>query len=398
MSHKWYYGIAIGLAVVIAVCVASLSWLKATPSAEIDPDLAKVIKQFNLQPLQVRKFEADQKFKLGQALFFDPVLSGPRDVACGTCHLLKYGTSDGLSKSIGVHGVEIGPERRLMKPVRQHPRHALKSWNRDNNAVRALFWDGRVEVINSERRVFRSPLGNDLPTGLENILAVQALFPLVTTEEMLGEAADRSSTNLPNEHAGLLNELARIILNVRDFPHGKIAPIAHDQIARRRFSDRVAGEISGFTSRRLPRVAAWCCPVPPVVGCWKLTQSSDTFACAGCTEGTRHPRAPSCHRYVFRADVVVLQLGGCCIVNGNHSAVQISPIGRLPLKWKPVVTRAGVIPFKPSHRFPFISAPFVTGVVARRIIETNAGREHQSTGHNIERLRALLRRYRSASC
>ena len=22
-------------------------------------------------------------------------------------------------------------------------------------------------------------------------------------------------------------------------------------------------------------------PVPPVVGCWKLTQSSDTFACAG---------------------------------------------------------------------------------------------------------------------
>jgi class 3 adenylate cyclase len=61
---------------------------------------------------------------------------------------------------------------------------------------------------------------------------------------------------------------------------------------------------------------------------------------------------------LLRPTWVVLQLGGCCVVNGNHSAVQISPIGRLPLEWKPVVTRAGVIPFKPSHPFPFIERAF----------------------------------------
>ncbi len=208
MSYKSYLAIPVSLGVAIVVWfVLSLGWPDATPSTQIDRDLAKAIKQFNLQPLEVRRFEADPKYKLGQALFFDPVLSGPRDVSCSTCHLLQYGTSDGLSQSIGVHGVGLSPERRLIKPVRQHPRHALNLWNRDNNAVRALFWDGRIEILNSERRIFGSPLGKDLPPGLENILAVQALFPLVTTEEMLGEVDDRSATDLPKEHAGLLNEL-----------------------------------------------------------------------------------------------------------------------------------------------------------------------------------------------
>src|SRR2546427_10788666 len=35
----------------------------------------------NIRVLEVRRFEADPKFKLGQALFFDPILSGPRNVS-----------------------------------------------------------------------------------------------------------------------------------------------------------------------------------------------------------------------------------------------------------------------------------------------------------------------------
>ena len=175
--------------------------------ADLDRDVAKIVAEFNLRPVQVRRFEADPKFKLGQALFFDPILSGPRDVACATCHLLSYGTSDGLPRSIGVHGVGLGPERRLTKGKHEHPRNALDLWNRDNNAVRSLFWDGRVEVLDSERRIFRSPLGKDLPPRLDNVLAVQALFPLVTADEMLGDNHDRSAPGLPNGHAGLPNDL-----------------------------------------------------------------------------------------------------------------------------------------------------------------------------------------------
>jgi cytochrome c peroxidase len=62
-------------------------------------------------------------------------------------------------------------------------------------------------MVDPERRVFRSPLGQELPSGLDNTLAVQALFPLVTADEMLGYRDDRSGPDLPPEHAGLANDL-----------------------------------------------------------------------------------------------------------------------------------------------------------------------------------------------
>lgn len=174
---------------------------------KVDRGLRRAVKEFNLRPLEVRRFEADHKFQLGQALFFDPILSGPRNVSCATCHLLGYGTSDGLPRSIGVAGEGLGPNRRVTKAAAEHTRNALDLWNRDNNAVRSLFWDGRVEMVDPERRVFRSPLGPELPKGLDNTLAVQALFPLVTPDEMLGYRDDKSAADLPGGHGGLANDL-----------------------------------------------------------------------------------------------------------------------------------------------------------------------------------------------
>jgi cytochrome c peroxidase len=73
--------------------------------------------------------------------------------------------------------------------------------------VKALFWDGRVEVLDPVRKLYRSPLGTALPSGLQNALAVQALFPLVTPDEMLGEKSDRSPPYLPLGHCNLPNDL-----------------------------------------------------------------------------------------------------------------------------------------------------------------------------------------------
>jgi cytochrome c peroxidase len=88
--------------------VAAVPWAPAVirlllPDT-LDRDLRRTVTEFNIRPLEVRRFEADPKFKLGQVLFFDPILSGPRNVSCATCHLLRYGTSDGLPQSIGVGG------------------------------------------------------------------------------------------------------------------------------------------------------------------------------------------------------------------------------------------------------------------------------------------------------
>lgn len=210
MINKAIATCLVALVLLFAVLIANeIGRLPASIFDEhlIDLRLARVITQFNLRPLQTRRFEADPKFVLGRALFFDSILSGPRDVSCATCHLLKHGTSDGLQRSIGVLGVGFGGDRHLRHGNVEHLRNSLDLWNRDHNAVKSLFWDGRVEVLDPIKRSFRSPMGDALPRGLDNALAVQALFPLVRADEMLGKSSDRSSKDLPTEHAEQPNDL-----------------------------------------------------------------------------------------------------------------------------------------------------------------------------------------------
>jgi|TARA_B110000879_G_scaffold190551_1_gene255003 cytochrome c peroxidase len=51
--------------------------------------------------------------KLGRDLFFDPILSGNKNIACATCHHPSLGTSDGMSLSVGEDGVGLGESRRV---------------------------------------------------------------------------------------------------------------------------------------------------------------------------------------------------------------------------------------------------------------------------------------------
>ena len=51
------------------------------------------------------------KAKIGQLLFYDKILSGNRNIACGTCHHHDHAGADGLSLGIGEGGAGVGPER-----------------------------------------------------------------------------------------------------------------------------------------------------------------------------------------------------------------------------------------------------------------------------------------------
>lgn len=180
---------------------------RARSEARLDDKLQKIIAIYNLRPLEVREYSRDPEMLLGQALFFDPVLSGPRSVSCSTCHILSYGLTDGLPRSIGVAGVGVGSLRRLSHGRAVHPRRSLDLWNRDNNAVNSFFWDGHVEVLDSTKRIFRSPMGSDLPRGFQNAMAVQAVVPITVSDEMLGTYGSRSSSTLPVPHADQVDDL-----------------------------------------------------------------------------------------------------------------------------------------------------------------------------------------------
>jgi cytochrome c peroxidase len=49
--------------------------------------------------------------ELGRLLFWDPILSGHKDVACATCHHPDFAYADGRDLSRGTRAVGLGPAR-----------------------------------------------------------------------------------------------------------------------------------------------------------------------------------------------------------------------------------------------------------------------------------------------
>ena len=115
------------------------------------------------------------KVALGRLLFWDPVLSGPKDVACGTCHHPRFGYAENRDVSIGVSGVGLGHRRRFApeSPIPLVKRNSQTILNvafsgsdeegRYEPSTAPMFWDMRVRSLES-----------------------QALEPLKALEEMRG--------------------------------------------------------------------------------------------------------------------------------------------------------------------------------------------------------------------
>ncbi|MEM9268993.1 MAG: cytochrome c peroxidase [Pseudomonadota bacterium] len=143
------------------------------------------------------------KAEIGRLLFYDPILSGNRNISCGTCHHHELGTGDGLALGIGEGGEGLGPHRtagvgdaRIRKRV---PRNAPPLWNLGAKEIKVLFHDGRLSVADTYENGFNTPAEERLPDGLPNILAAQAVFPMVAEFEMAGHSEE-------NEVGGARND------------------------------------------------------------------------------------------------------------------------------------------------------------------------------------------------
>lgn len=153
----------------------------AGPRTNPDDDLREL---FDLRALGPTPQASDgpssaARVALGRLLFFDPILSGERDVSCATCHHPSLGFTDGRSFSVGAGGVGLGPDRipsgsRITgQPIGLEPRNSPTVFNAAFNADEAgvssarglQFWDGRA-------------------VGLEE----QARIPITSRNEMAGDA------------------------------------------------------------------------------------------------------------------------------------------------------------------------------------------------------------------
>ena len=118
-----------------------------------------------------------EKEELGRLLFWDPILSGTKDVACVSCHHPDFGYADGLVHSQGVGANGLGPNRNGgLKTRRNAPTIINSAYNGIatnqvyNPELAPMFWDNRA-------------------TSLEE----QALLPMLSKEEMRGSAINEAS-------------------------------------------------------------------------------------------------------------------------------------------------------------------------------------------------------------
>ena len=152
--------------------------------------------------------------RLGQALAFDKILSGTRDISCMTCHTPSYATGDGLSVSIGQGGVGVGPSR-IPPNGAFVARNAPALFNLF--ALDKLFWDGRVSV--DEHGTFHTPAGAQLTPAMTRAfefgaVSALAMFPVTSPAEMRGTSGNELASIPPDDFtdiwAGIMKRIGQI--------------------------------------------------------------------------------------------------------------------------------------------------------------------------------------------
>jgi cytochrome c peroxidase len=131
--------------------------------------------------------------ELGRLLFWDPILSGNRNISCGTCHHPRFGTSDGLSLGMGEGGIGVGPDRRpdsADMPEQRIPRNATALFNLGAREFTHLFHDGRIEADPTRPSGLRTPLEDEMVMGFASVLSAQTMFPVLASDEMAGHYSE----------------------------------------------------------------------------------------------------------------------------------------------------------------------------------------------------------------
>ena len=154
------------------------------PIAGVADDLAAICER---DPVFAELEVKSDLLMLGRDLFYDPILSGNREVACVTCHHPDLGTGDGLALGIGDGGFGLGPKRQVDPdnvPEQRIPRNAQSLFNLGYSEFSVMFHDGRVEGLADGS--IRTPLGNREPDRLLPVLTAQAMFPVLSPDRWPG--------------------------------------------------------------------------------------------------------------------------------------------------------------------------------------------------------------------
>jgi cytochrome c peroxidase len=230
---------------------------------------------------------------LGRVLFWDPILSGDRDVACGTCHHPRFGYAENRDLSIGASGIGLGDRRRFAQGSR------VPFVKRNSQTILNVAFNGIDEA--GRHAPATAPMFWDV-RALS--LELQALEPLKTLEEMRGSTfAEDKAVDAVVARLAALPEYRRMFADAFGAGQGvtstnlarALAAFQRSLIANRSPFDRYmrgdtgamnASQLRGM--RRFERIGCGNCHTGPMFSDFKLhvlgvpdnpkLQASDTGA------------------------------------------------------------------------------------------------------------------------
>ncbi len=124
--------------------------------------LKEAYKRPNKIPFPADNPYSDVKAKLGEMLFFDPRLSGDKNISCATCHLPGLAWADPIKVSIGAGNRPMGKRSQTLLNI---------AW------VELLMWDGRFPNLEEQilGPLFKNDIMNNNKTAMiEEITAIPA--------------------------------------------------------------------------------------------------------------------------------------------------------------------------------------------------------------------------------
>lgn len=165
--------LGVWLGTTISSCIGE-SKQEQTKAKEID-DITKLAALPTEIPTPADNPTSPEKVALGRLLFFDPILSGHKDVACATCHHPEFGFAESLEISIGVNGRGTGSNRDFST-------HSdIPFVKRNSQTILNAAFNGLT--LTSSADASNAPMFWDLRAkSLEN----QSLEPIKSFEEMRG--------------------------------------------------------------------------------------------------------------------------------------------------------------------------------------------------------------------
>lgn len=161
-SHGWKAIGAVFAVVLFAGCAESEMPLGSDEGEE--PTAHNWRAEFDLKslgniPYPENNPPRQERISLGRFLFFDPILSGEKDVSCGTCHHPNFAFADRRQFGAGVSGTGLGPDRILTEEdFHLEPRNSQTILNTAFNGAQnsrpsangCQFWDCRVKSLEAQ--------------------------------------------------------------------------------------------------------------------------------------------------------------------------------------------------------------------------------------------------------